>query len=61
MLGTIALWWCYLTGGALAWGFTICAAWWAFDLTATRIGWAKQIWDWRRNRNTILSEKRAAK
>lgn len=61
MLATIALWWCYLTGGILAWGLTACAAWWAFDATATRIGWAKQIWEWRRDRGRILTQKRNVK
>jgi len=47
MLCTIALWWCYVTGGLFAIAITGITAWWAFDVIATRIGWTRQILEWR--------------
>jgi len=50
MLATIALWWCYVTGGLLALGVTAVVAWWAFDVLITRIGWTKIFIAWYRER-----------
>ena len=50
MLKTIALWWCYVTGGLLALGVTTFVAWWAFDVLITRIGWTKIFLAWYRER-----------
>jgi hypothetical protein len=56
MLETIALWWCYLTGGFLAWGFTVAAAWWALDTTMQRLGMVKLVLAWYGDR--LKAEKR---
>lgn len=62
MLTKIALWWCYITGGALAWGGTVLVLWWAFDTTITRIGWTKLFLQWRwdelkKRRGRVLATK----
>lgn len=50
MLAIIALWWCYVTGGLLALGVTVCAAWWAIDVTMQRLGMVKLVLAWYRDR-----------
>jgi len=46
VLATIALWWCYITGGALALGITSVVVWWSFDNVVTRLGYTKLFIEW---------------
>lgn len=55
MIGTIALWWCYVTGGLLAMGITAVSAWWAIDVTMQRLGYVKLFLAWYMER--LKSEK----
>jgi len=50
MLATIALWWCYVTGGFLALGVTVAAAWWSLDVVMQRLGMVKLVLAWYRDR-----------
>lgn len=50
MLCTIALWWCYITGGFLALGVTAIAAWWSIDVTMQRLGYVKLFLAWYQDR-----------
>lgn len=45
-LGTIALWWCYVTGGAIALALTAIALTWALDRVMVMTGNYKILLEW---------------